>query len=204
MLSVCLAHHSPGTVLPNTLRAHFPFFIKGSDSMAAAAVQIHRSITKNGAESAVHCDKWVNMLLLNVILRLWWQPKETGTFLLPPNTAAQGVPLQTFWASCHSTANQHLPATGRKLAGCTGIQAKVLCFWLFLELTCSPNLLPALASSLVWGLAWERGLAGFPALLGRRKHSHQLVSSTTSSGSLPWLCSQHCAWASSEKRIFFF
>lgn len=107
------------------------------------------------------------MLLLNVMLRLWWQPKETGTFPLPPNTIAQGLPLQTSWASCHSPANQGLPATGRKLAGCTGTHAliaEVPCFWLFLELTCSPNLLPALASGMVLGADVGEGVCWLPCL----------------------------------------
>lgn len=48
-----LAHYSPDAVLPNTLTVHFSFLLRGVTGVAAAAVQIHRSITKNGAESAV-------------------------------------------------------------------------------------------------------------------------------------------------------
>lgn len=136
-----------------------------------------------------------------------------GNWHLPfaPKHSTQGVPQQTSQASCHPPAHQCVPATGRELAGCTGARApaaQVLCFWLFLELTCSPDLLPALASGSVLGAGVGEGACWLPCPAGRRKHSHQLANSTTSSASLPWLSSQHCAWASAVqaavKRGFFF
>lgn len=53
VLLICLAHYSLGAVPPNTLKVHFSFLLKGVTDVTAAAVQIHRSITENGAESAV-------------------------------------------------------------------------------------------------------------------------------------------------------
>lgn len=47
------AHCSCGAVLPNTLTVHFSFLLRGVTGVAAVAVQVHRSITRNGAGSAV-------------------------------------------------------------------------------------------------------------------------------------------------------
>lgn len=151
------------------------------------------------------------MLLLNVLLRLWWQPKESGTFPLPPNPAAQGLPLQPSQAS-FSPANQCLPGAGRKLPGCTGarvLPAKVPCFWLFLELICSPNLPPALARGLELGAGVGQGACWLPSPAGQKEtqpsagQEHvQLCFPALAFLTAPCL-SQHCA-GSTEKRIFFF
>lgn len=53
VLPLCLAHYSPGALLPNTLMVHFSFLLREVTGVAAVAVQVHRSITENGAESAV-------------------------------------------------------------------------------------------------------------------------------------------------------
>lgn len=53
VLPLCLAHYSPGAILPNTLTVHFSFLLRGVTGVAAVAVQVHRSISENGAESAM-------------------------------------------------------------------------------------------------------------------------------------------------------
>lgn len=96
------------------------------------------------------CDKWVNMLLLNVM----WQPKETGTFPLPPNTAAQGVPPQTFWASCHCPANRQ--KAGRlHWASCqSAVFLAVRGINLFSKLAPSPGTCLVLGASMGEGACW--------------------------------------------------
>lgn len=138
-----------------------------------------------GLQRSPHCGKRVNTLPMNVTLRLWWQPEETGTFHSPPNTTARtlcqkGLPLWPTWPSRHPPANQRLPlflsfcrlpATSRKLASGMGTRALIAgppYFWPFPGLTFSPNSLPAPGERRgAGGLLWEGGL--LPCLPARRR-----------------------------------
>lgn len=159
------------------------------------------------------CDKWVNMLLLNVIARLWWQPKETGTFPLPPNTAPKvclcrhpGHLVTLLHTSVCQPLAESWQAAWDSCSCCwSAVFLAVPGINLFSRLAPSPG--KRLSAG---GWCWRRGLLGFPALLAE---GNTVISWQTARPALlpcpgsphstlpePVLCRQH--WK--EDFFFFF
>lgn len=151
------------------------------------------------------------MLLLNVIVRLWWQPKETGTFPLPqtqhPRRASADIP-GILSPSCTPVFASHWQRAGRLHWGsCSCCSSAVLLavpgINLFSRLAPSPG--KWLSAG---GWCGRRGLlASLPCWQKETQSSagkqhNQLCFPALAL--LTALCLSQCCAGSSEKRIFFF
>lgn len=157
------------------------------------------------------CDKWVNMLLLNVIARLWWQPKETGTFPLPPNTAPKvclcrhpGHLVTLLHTSVCQTLAESWQAAWDSCSCCwSAVFLAVPGINLFSRLAPSPG--KRLSAG---GWCWRRGLLAFLPCWQKEtqssagKQHDQLCFPALAL--LTALCLSQCCAGSTEKRIFFF